>query len=87
MEKEEKILKIKSGHKEFVLTEKDRILFNGCAYILITQKILKGYSSYSPTLTKSKIKKLIKSGSLILDKEKYTSLWGEELDLYRITGK
>lgn len=76
---------IKSGKREFTLTEKDRILFNGNVYILITQEIYKDFCKYSPTLAKSRVEKMIKSGDLVLAKEKYKSLFNNrELDLYKI---
>lgn len=77
---------IKSGRYEYELTEKDRILFNGAVYILLTQKVLLNSGYSNPMLTKSRVEKLIKEGKLILAEEKYKAL-SYEYDLYKIAEK
>lgn len=55
---------LKIGHMEFTVSGKDRILFNGACYILVTQTYRSGWSRVNPTLSKVKCKKWIKQGIL-----------------------
>jgi hypothetical protein len=72
---------LKCGRDEFDLTDKDSIFFNGVVYILMTRKVGSGYRSYSPTVSKTKMKQLIKSGEIVLIKEnlEYVTSDGEEM--------
>lgn len=59
-------MKIKCGRTEYMLTEKDFILFNGGCYQLLSRKKRSGYlNTVFPVLAKSKAEKLIKSGDLV----------------------
>ena len=57
---------IKMNRKVYTITDKDRIMFNGSVYMLITQKEWCGYSQYSPTVPKKYATKWIKDGVLVL---------------------
>ena len=58
--------KIKMNRKIYTITDKDRIMFNGSVYMLITQKEWSGYSQYNPTVPKKYATKWIKDGVLVL---------------------
>lgn len=71
---------VKMNRKEYTLTENDRIMFNGAIYILITQKVCRGFShgypSYALEMLKEhykdreKVEKLIALGDIsVLDEE------------------
>jgi len=72
---------LKCGRNEIELNDKDVILFNGVCFILMTRKIGHSFSSYSPTVSKTRMKQLLKSGELILTKEylDYTTSNGQEM--------
>ena len=46
------MVKLKVGRNIFDIDENDLILDNGACYMLVTQEIIKNYSSYSPTVSK-----------------------------------
>ncbi len=46
------MVKLKVGRKIFDINENDLILDNGACYVLVTQKVTKGFSSYLPTVSK-----------------------------------
>lgn len=46
------MVKLKVGRNVFDIDKDDLILDNGACYILVTKKITKNYSSYSPTVSK-----------------------------------
>ncbi|EGL47558.1 hypothetical protein [Streptococcus dysgalactiae] len=50
---------LKLGNKHFTITEKDRVLFNGACYILVTQTYNSGWHKDNPTIAKAKAKKWI----------------------------
>lgn len=56
---------VKMSRNEYTLTENDRIMFNGAIYILITQKVCRGFSQGCPTVPKKHVEKWIKDGSLV----------------------
>ena len=58
------IVKIRGG--EFDITEKDRVLFNGKCYIIMTQEVLQNQRWVHPTLPKTTATKLIKVGKMVL---------------------
>lgn len=49
----------------FIITEKDRVMFNGRCYSLETQTYFYNWNRVSPTLAKAKCKKWIKEGKLV----------------------
>jgi len=55
---------LKIGHREFTISEKDRILFNGAVYVLVTQTYHSGWDRVNPTVSKAKCNKWIKQGIL-----------------------
>lgn len=57
---------IKMNRKVYTITDKDRIMFNGACYILITQKERWGYSQGCPTVPKKWTTKWIKENALVL---------------------
>ena len=76
-------MELKIRKKVFNVSEKDRVLFNGACYILLTQKVRDGWHDVNPTVPKTTMKKLIKEGKAVLMEEKYTSNWTtKEMDLY-----
>ena len=46
------MVKLKVGRIIFDIGENDLILDNGACYILVTKKVMKNYSEYSPTVSK-----------------------------------
>lgn len=63
----------------------DVILDNGSCYILLTQKVRRGYNEYSPSISKSQFNKLIKGGYIKLSEKKYRPHYGCPMDLYEFT--
>ena len=55
------MVKLKVGRNIFDIDENDLILDNGACYMLVTQEIIKNYSSYSPTVSKKLFTDLKKS--------------------------
>ncbi len=49
---DDEVVKLKVGRNIFDIDENDLILDNGACYMLVTQEIIKNYSSYSPTVSK-----------------------------------
>jgi hypothetical protein len=74
------IVKIRGG--EFDLTEKDRVLFNGKCYIIMTQEVLQNRRWVHPMLPKTTATKLIKEGKMVLCEDKY-HFTCHECDKYR----
>lgn len=72
---------IKMNRKVYTITDKDRLLFNGSLYILITQKVQHGFSQGCPTVPKKYAEKWIKEGILVVG-EDYTS-FGVTYPLYK----
>lgn len=56
------MVKLKVGRTVFDIDRDDLILDNGSCYILVTQKVIKGYSSCSPTVSKKLFADLKKCG-------------------------
>lgn len=56
------MVKLKVGRNIFDIDEKDLILDNGACYILVTKKVMKGYSKGSPTISKQLFGNLKKCG-------------------------
>ena len=80
------VLEIKSRRKTYKLTEKDRIMYNGKAYILMTQTVRDNFIDIHPTLTTSLVQKLIKEGKLELANGKFVSDYtGAEYDMYIVS--
>ena len=46
------MVKLKVGRNVFDIDENDLILDNGACYALVTKKVIKGYSSCSPIVSK-----------------------------------
>ena len=61
---------LKCGRNEIELNDNDRIFFNGVCYSLITRKIWNGSFVGSPSVSKVRMKKLIKNGEIVLIEEK-----------------
>lgn len=62
---------IKCGRREFTVTGKDKIIDNGCLYILITQYYLDGWARINPTVAKGTFKQLLKAGAIKMMPQKY----------------
>lgn len=62
-------IELKIGHRIFQITEKDLILDNGACAQVITQKIFKGWSEYSPTMSKKMFKDMKNLGFLYTNDE------------------
>ena len=76
-------MKIKIKRNVFNVTSKDRIMFNGVCYILITQTIPCGYSDMCPTFPKTTFNKMFKEGKIKKSLQKYRSRYTNEVyDLY-----
>jgi len=65
---------VKCGRKEYDLTEKDRILWNGACYMIMSIVYFEGFYRQTPMLANYKAKNLIKEGKLVETK-------GNTLDL------
>jgi len=75
---------IKIRRREFTVTEKDRVLFNGACYTIMTQEVLEGWSWAHPTLPKTTAARLIKEGKMVLCEDKYQFPHSkEQYDKYR----
>jgi hypothetical protein len=60
-------------------------MYNGKAYILMTQTVRDNFMDIHPTLTTSLVQKLIKEGKLVLANGKFVSDYtGEEYDMYTV---
>lgn len=75
---------IKCGRMEFNCTDKDRIMFNGKVYILVTQKYHKNYSDYSPSVAKGTFDRLLKQGKIVPCKDKYISVFGDKYPMWAV---
>lgn len=69
-------MKIKCGRKEFEVTNKDEILWNGACYQLTTQKYRDGWYEVFPIVSKTLAKKLIKEGKLVESDKKFVNFLG-----------
>ena len=56
---------VKMNRKDYAITENDRIIFNGACYILITQKVCRGFSHGCPSVPKKCAEKWIKDDVLV----------------------
>lgn len=72
---------IKCGRKEFDLTTKDQIMYNGHCYQIITRLTSGGWSGHSPIIAKTRAEKLIKDGKLV-----FSHKWENNIhvDIYKI---
>lgn len=62
-------IELKIGHRTFAISEKDLILDNGNCAQVITQKIFKGWSEYSPTMSKKMFRDMKNLGFLYTNDE------------------
>ena len=76
--------KLKIGRNIFEITEKDVVLFNGAGWILITQKLFSGWSSYPPSMSKAICEKFVKKNILVMFKKEkeYLTQDGKQMGLY-----
>ena len=77
---------VKCRNREFDCKQSDLILDNGACYQIITQNYRIGYSNYTPVLSKTTFKKLLKDGYIVLSDSKYRANF-REMDLYEFTEK
>lgn len=75
---------LKIGRRTYMITEHDRILFNGNCYQLVTQTSGTSWSSTTPTLAKTKAVKYIRQGYLVEGSK--TQSYGVPMIYYRFTG-
>lgn len=75
---------LKIGCNVYMITENDRILFNGNCYQLVTQNTCSGWYDTSPKLAKTKAVKNIKQGYLVEGSK--TQSYGVPMIYYRFTG-
>lgn len=77
-------MEIKCGRRIFDCTSKDLILDNGACYQLITQKYYNNWHYFSPRVSKTLFKKLLKEGKIRKSKKKYMTGCSSEpyYDLY-----
>ena len=69
-------MEITANRRKFNVSEKDRVLFNGHCYILLTQTCYSDWSHICPTISKSLFNKLIKEGKAVKTDEVYNSPFG-----------
>lgn len=74
-------MEIKCGRRMFNCTSKDLILDNGACYQLITQSYFKDWHNFSPLVSKTLFKKLLKEDKIRKSKKKYNTRY-ECFDLY-----
>lgn len=77
---------VKCRNREFDCKQHDLILDNGACYQIITKSYRTGYSNYTPVLSKTTFKKLLKEDYIVLSDRKYKAKFGE-MDLYEFTEK
>ena len=76
--------KIKIQRKEFEITNKDIILFNGACWQLLTQKVFKDWNECCPTISKTMCEKFVKKDILVMVKKEkeYIASNGKQMGLY-----
>ena len=70
------MLRSSADRRKFNVTEKDRVLFNGNCYILLTQTYYRDWSCINPIISKTLFNKLIKEGKAVKTDEVYNSPFG-----------
>lgn len=78
------MIKLKIGRNVFDIDENDMILDNGACYQIITRKIVKGFDSYSPIMSKKLFSELKKCG-LVFTNEGLTQLAKEKYKTSKVT--
>lgn len=76
--------KLKIGHRTYMITENDRIMFNGFCYLLVTRTYQSGWNRITPKLAKTKAEKYIENGYLVEGSK--TQSHGVPMIYYRFTG-
>lgn len=66
-------MEIKCGRRTFDCTDKDLILDNGSCYQIITKKYFKDWYDYTPVLSKTLFKKLLKEGKIRKSKKRHAT--------------
>lgn len=64
-------MKMKIGHRQFDITNKDILVFNEVIYYLQTQSYFKDWCNVRPTMSKTQFKKLLKENALQLIGRKF----------------
>ena len=75
---------VKCRRREFVLDETDKIMYNGACYQIITKRYGQGFDQAIPVIAKAKAKKMIKEGSLVLDRVEKNTYLKNNLEYYKI---
>ncbi len=57
-------IKATNTRQKFICTSKDKIMYNGCCYQLITQSFWKDWSDNTPNISKAEFNRLLKLGVL-----------------------
>ena len=72
-------------NRDFEVTTKDRILFNGMVYVLYTQSYDRGIKN--PIIEPALFNELLQNGVIKLSEEKYHAYTHIYYDVYEFTGK
>lgn len=59
-----KSIKITASRRKFVCTSKDKVMYNGACYQLVTQAFYKDWCNYTPVISKAEFSRLMKLGVL-----------------------
>ena len=63
------VVKLKIGREIYSIDENDMILDNGATYQVVTKEIRRGWSLYSPQMSKTLFKKLFQCGLIYTNEE------------------
>lgn len=86
-------MKIKCGRREFDVNHKDRIVYNGAVYQLVTKHYREGFYYATPQVSVKLFKSLLNDGMIVLSKSKYRFIVNDivyvspEYDMYEFTEK
>ena len=69
-------MEITASRRKFNVTEKDRVLFNGKCYILLSQTYYEDWYHINPIISNTLFNKLIKEGKAVKTDEVYNSPFG-----------
>lgn len=78
------ILKIRN--RPFDISDKDRVLFNGSCWQLITQTYCNGWYSCCPTMSKTLCEKFVKKNILIFIKREGVNMDYYKFDIDKLGG-
>lgn len=75
---------MKIGHRDFNISNKDVIFFNGSCYILMTQSFISNWVNCHPTVSKTQVNKLLKENKLVEIKREYQYTTTDQKEVWYI---